>query len=110
MLCDVFNEKSLAKLSFFKCEGSVPEAFDVSEIFVGNGTTHDNLLQLLEGKVKVILVDERGTTLDGRKLYWKLHPPRGFWKIFPTSLRLPPREIDDLAAWAIILKSITKLL
>jgi hypothetical protein len=46
--------------------------------------------------------DEYGTTLKGRELYWKLHPPKGLWKLVPTSLRTPPRDIDDLAAWAII--------
>lgn len=106
MLAESFANRSLEKISIFKCEGAAPETFDADEIYIGNGTTHKKLLEILEGAAKCIVVDEYGTTLEGRKLYWRLHPPRGIWKLFPCSLRVPPRDVDDLAAWAIILKQL----
>ncbi|MDO4952493.1 MAG: endonuclease [Synergistaceae bacterium] len=89
-------------------EGRLPEKIEVNEILLGSGTTHKELEKMLKDKIPVRIVDEYGTTLEGRKLYWKLHPPKGLLKLFPTSLRTPPRDIDDLAAWAIILKSLAE--
>lgn len=44
------------------------------------------------------LVDERETTLKARALYFAEHPPRGWRRLIPRSLQLPPRPIDDYAA------------
>ena len=95
-------------LEKWRREGNLPEKIEVNEILLGSGTTHKEFQKMLEGKLSVRIVDEYGTTLEGRKLYWKLHPPKGLLKLFPTSLRTPPRDIDDLAAWAIILKSLAE--
>ncbi len=74
----------------------------VEKIYVGNGTSSDDLIRLLDGVCDIESADEYGTTLKGRELYWRLHPPEGLWRLIPTTLRTPPRDIDDLAAWAII--------
>ncbi len=87
-------------------EGKLPKKLEFDELLTGNGTTCKKLLKQLNGRIKTKIADEYGTTLEGRKLYWKLHPPKGIWKLVPTSLRVPPRDIDDLAAWAILLKNI----
>jgi len=102
LIAEAFESKTLDKIAVFKCEGNAPDRFDLKGILIGNGTTHKDLVDILDDITRIKLVDEYGTTLEGRKLYWKLHPPRGIWKIFPVSLRLPPRDIDDLAAWAMI--------
>lgn len=76
-------------------------------IFLGNGTSSKKLEQILaNAHIKVRTVNEYGTTLFGRKLYRRLHPPRGFMGLIPASLTTPPRDIDDMAAWAIIIKGI----
>ena len=76
-------------------------------VFLGNGTSHKDYERgLREAGVNYKLADERMTTLDARELYWKLHPPRGLARLAPKSLRVPPRPIDDFAAWAIIRKHI----
>lgn len=82
-----------------------PSVFPVDEILVGNGTAKEHILfaaRSLSFEPKII--PERGTTLIGRDLYWKKHPPRGLRKLIPRGLRVPPRDIDDFAAWAIMLK------
>lgn len=74
-------------------------------IYVGDGTESDVFQRKLrDAGVRCALIDETNTTLEGRALYWKLYPPRGLWRLIPTSLRIPPRPIDDLAAWAIVRK------
>lgn len=108
IIAEAFKNKTVEKIAVFKCEGKIPDTFDINEIYIGNGTTHKEFIKIFDDTVKVNIVDEYGTTLEGRKLYWELHPPRGIWNIFPTSLRVPPREVDDLAAWAIIRKVVKK--
>lgn len=79
--------------------------FSSAELLMGDGTGKEYLLSLAQSaSLGVKLVSERETTLFARRLYWKLHPPRGLWKLVSTRLRVPPRDIDDLAAWAIVLR------
>ena len=47
--------------------------------------------------------DESYSTLRARQLFWKLHPPRGWRRWFPLSLQVPTRDVDDLAAWSMVL-------
>lgn len=46
-------------------------------------------------------VDERGTTLEAKPLYWSIHKPSLLQMLLPRALRIPPRSLDDMAAWAI---------
>jgi hypothetical protein len=43
-------------------------------------------------------VNERDSTLEARDLYWKEVPPRGWRRLVPLSLQVPPEPIDDFAA------------
>lgn len=74
----------------------------LKKISIGDGTSSREIVGLLGDGVKYELVDEKNSTLEGRRRYWRLHPPRGLWRLLPTSLRVPPRDIDDLAAWALV--------
>ena len=87
--------------------GSFPEWFSLTECLVGNGTGKELLLSLAKNvSLGVKLIPEKGTTLLARKLYWKHHPPRGIRKLLPEGMRVPPRDVDDFAALAIVLKFI----
>lgn len=46
----------------------------------------------------VHLVDEYETSRGARVLYFREHPPRGWRRLVPIGLQLPPRPIDDYAA------------
>jgi RNase H-fold protein (predicted Holliday junction resolvase) len=66
---------------------------------LGNGTSSRQWQRdLADLAVPVLLVDEWGTTLAARQRYWQLWPPRGWRRLLPMGLRLPPRDLDDLAA------------
>ena len=41
---------------------------------------------------------ERGTTLRARERYWRLWPARGWRRMLPTGLRIPPVDLDAVAA------------
>ena len=79
--------------------------FDVELLILGNGTTHidaENKINALNLPVKV--VDEKFTTEEARKLYWKKNPPRGWRKLLPTSMQVPPEPVDNLVAEILVLR------
>ncbi len=76
-------------------------------VYIGDGTSAKEFFQ--EFPFKYTKINEYGTTLAARKIYWRLHPPGGIMKLVPLSLRTPPRNIDDLAAYAIILRAENRL-
>ncbi|MCL1940475.1 MAG: endonuclease [Synergistaceae bacterium] len=81
----------------------------VTSVILGTGTGSKKIWEQLKyyySESSIISAEEKFTTLKARGLYWKLHPPRGLWSFLPLSLLTPPRDIDDLAAWAIVLHKI----
>ena len=53
-------------------------------------------------QLTVQLQPEQGSTLRARDRYWQLWPPRGWRRLLPSGLRLPPRPVDDLAALVLL--------
>lgn len=73
--------------------------FEIELIILGNGTTHANAEKKLRAMgLTVKVVDEKFTTEQARKLYWKKFPPKGWRKILPTSMQVPPVPVDNLVA------------
>jgi len=71
----------------------------LAAVALGHGTNVRPVRLALEGLgLPIALVDERETTLRARELYFEDHPPRGWRRLIPRSLQLPPRPIDDYAA------------
>jgi RNase H-fold protein (predicted Holliday junction resolvase) len=70
-------------------------------VVIGSGTTSRELVPVLAalfGAERVAVVDERGSTLEARTLYFMDHPPAGLWRLLPRGLVPPPRALDDYAA------------
>ena len=74
----------------------------IERLVMGNGTASDSLKSQLPADLPVIVVDEGGSTLKARKRYWQLWPPRGWRRFIPQGLRLPPTELDAVAALVIL--------
>ena len=73
-------------------------------ILVGDGTGSDAVQDLLARRGLVHrVVDEWGSSLAARELYFRDHPPRGLMRLLPKGLRTPPELIDDYAAYALAL-------
>lgn len=89
-------------------------AFSASEpeleyVALGDGTGSENVAaRCRQFGLKTVCVDEKGTTMAARDLYWRLHRPAWWQKWLPRSLWVPPRKVDDLAAWAIVLRDVTE--
>jgi len=87
-------------------EGNDDELFlpPVEKILLGEGTGMKKVADILRSEnLPFDAVSETYSTLRARKLYWALHPPRGLGRLVPLSFRVPPRPIDDLAAWRLVL-------
>ena len=89
-------------------DGNSGEGVPVA-VALGNGTCCGELaaaLRKADLRCRILCVDERGTTLEARQLYWRLHRPGWWQRLLPSSMRVPPRPLDDLAAWAIALRGL----
>ncbi|MBR1657332.1 MAG: endonuclease [Synergistaceae bacterium] len=80
-------------------------------LFIGNGTGSKEFISSISERAvrnhyEIFSVDESNTTLFARKLYWKIHKPKFFTRLIPEGLRVPPRMLDDLAAWAVALRGL----
>lgn len=74
---------------------------------VGDGTGHEKVLQVLQERgFTYTVVDELGTTLEAKVLYFKAHPPKGLLRFLPRGMWAAPRNLDDYAAYAIALRFI----
>jgi RNase H-fold protein (predicted Holliday junction resolvase) len=95
------------EIAEWRREGSPYNFGELGGVFLGGGTFHGEYEKRLRGKeINCVVTDERMTTLEARPLYWRLHPPRGLLRLVPIQWRVPPRPIDDLAAWAIMRRAL----
>ena len=68
-------------------------------VVLGNGTGSKHWQQQLSALgLRVQVIPEAGTTLAARARYWQLEPPRGWRRLLPEGMRLPPRDYDDVVA------------
>jgi len=75
--------------------------YKIDKIILGNGTNYKNIEESLKNhfsKLKIVLIEEKFSTLEARKKYFEAHPPRGIFKLVPLSLRVPPCCYDDFVA------------
>jgi hypothetical protein len=80
---------------------SLRTQFAFTEAVVGDRTGAGEVVAAIRREfpgVSVTLADEAGTTLEARRLYFVEHPPRGWRRLLPPGLRVPPEPYDDYAA------------
>ncbi len=72
---------------------------EIELAILGDGTTHRAAEKILRAVgLSVQIVDEKHTTEEARRLYWKKNPPRGWRKLLPTSMQVPPEPVDAIVA------------
>lgn len=87
--------------------------YGFSHIVMGDGTNHKHLQPVAEQWIQqqargvtFSLIDEKNTTVEGRAMYFKYTPRRGWRRFVPLSLQYPPEPVDDFVAWIIGLRYI----
>ena len=95
-------QKVIATENFSEVIKKLSEEFNLELAILGNGTTHKNAEEILKKFLSVKVVDEKHTTEQARKLYWKKNPPTGWRKFLPTSMQVPPEPVDAIVAEILI--------
>ncbi|MBL8049141.1 MAG: Holliday junction resolvase RuvX [Chthonomonas sp.] len=70
-------------------------------VIVGSSTNSKEVVGRLREHlpaIGVMVVDERNTSEEARARYWEHNPRRGWRRLLPSTLQLPPVPIDDFAA------------
>ena len=68
-------------------------------IIMGNGTTSAEARARVEASGNAVtLVDEYRTTDAAKALYWEVNPPRGWRRLVPCGMLVPPVPVDDFVA------------
>lgn len=92
---------------------TIYQRFPVSLMIMGDQTTAQEWRKKLEENLstdtRIILVDERYTSLEARDRYWQMYPPRGLNQIIPKGMRTPPRPVDDIVAILLIERYLDRL-
>ena len=78
--------------------GTLVRAYEPA-VIMGNGTTSADAKKRVEALgVPVTLVDEYRTTDAAKCAYWEAHPPRGWRRLMPRGMLVPPVPVDDFVA------------
>jgi RNase H-fold protein (predicted Holliday junction resolvase) len=89
------------------------QQFPISLLVMGNQTSAKQWQQWvtnhLSTPLRIIMVDERYSTLEARDRYWQIYPPKGLGRLMPQSLRSIPRPIDDIVAILLIERYLDRL-
>lgn len=79
--------------------------FTIEQVVVGDrtGLAHARRQLAIElPGIPVSVVRETNTTLLARRRYFADHPPRGWRRLLPESMQVPPEPYDDYAAVIIL--------
>lgn len=83
---------------------AVREAADESPfsmVIVGSGTKSTEVVNALREwmpSIGILVVDEKDTTIQARERYWLHNQRRGWRRILPSSMQVPPEPVDDFVA------------
>ncbi len=75
--------------------------FQVTHLVVGNGTNAGHVVEIVQAALPhlpIVVQDEIESTLEARDRYFHANPPRGWRRLIPRSLQVPPEPYDDFAA------------
>jgi len=88
------------------------EQFPISLLIMGDQTTAKDWkkrLSELPNPLRIVMVNERYSSLEARDRYWQMYPPKGIAQLMPQALRKIPRPIDDIVAILLIERYLERL-
>ncbi|WP_317404872.1 pre-16S rRNA-processing nuclease YqgF [Megamonas funiformis] len=93
---EIINSEELVQIIKF-----LLEKYIIKTIVMGNGTSSKKKYDLLKREFidrDIVLINEYRTTDEARKLYFQENPPKGWKKLIPLGMQVPPVPVDDYAA------------
>ncbi len=103
----VLAEAAIAEIAALR------QRFPISLLVMGDQTTAQSWKQALAelpDPLRIVMVDERYSTLAARDRYWQMFPPQGWQTLLPQSFRPIPRPIDDIVAILLIERYLDRLM
>ncbi|XGV98416.1 MAG: resolvase [Leptolyngbya sp. BL-A-14] len=89
------------------------QQFPISLLVMGDQTTAKDWKQRLSHELteplRIMMVDERHSSLEARDRYWQMYPAKGLASLIPPSFRTVPRPIDDIVAILLIERYLGRL-
>lgn len=105
---EILFEQVIETAEFETVLKNLKTQFNFELAILGNGTTHKNAEKILRSlNIEVNIVDEKHTTEQARKLYWKKNPPKGWRKFLPTSMQVPPVPVDGIVAEILVTRHLS---
>ena len=98
---DVLEHKIINSEELVQIIKSLLEKYIIKTIVMGNGTSIKKKYDLLKREFidkDIVLINEYRTTDEARKLYFQENPPKGWKKLIPLGMQVPPVPVDDYAA------------
>lgn len=98
---DVLEHKIINSEELVQIIKSLLEKYIIKTIVMGNGTSSKKKYDLLKQEFidkDIVLINEYRTTDEARKLYFQENPPKGWKKLIPLGMQVPPVPVDDYAA------------
>lgn len=77
------------------------EAYGVRTVILGDGTGSKEFQKEIRAAfpdLRIAVVDEYRTTDSARERYWRENPPKGWRRLLPVGMQVPPEPYDDLVA------------
>lgn len=88
--------------------GALANRYRVRRLVLGDRTGSDEVAASLEraGLAEALggisRVDEHMSSVEGRALYWRSRPPRGWRRLVPTGMLTPPEPYDGWVAEVLV--------
>ena len=98
---DVLEHKIINSEELVQIIKSLLEKYIIKTIVMGNGTSSKKKYDLLKQEFidrDIVLINEYRTTDEARKLYFQENPLKGWKKLIPLGMQVPPVPVDDYAA------------
>lgn len=109
---NLFYRSVVASDEVFSLVEQLQQQYPISLIVMGDQTAANEWQQALTKlpePLRVVMVDERYSSLEARDRYWQLHPPTGWQRLLPKGLRQPTVPVDDIVAMLLIERYLSRL-
>lgn len=98
---NIFYQQVIATADLAETVRACYEKYEPDCLVIGDGTTSKTAQATIKkavAKLKLCVVDEYRTTDAAKLRYWQENPPKGWRKILPVTMQVPPVPVDDYVA------------
>lgn len=104
--CGVLKKAVIASGQLIETLQDYCERYDIQVVVLGNGTSSAEkaaairafLQQNGDKNLSLQLINEYKTTECARTRYWRENPPKGWRRLLPVTMQVPPVPVDDVVA------------